>query len=138
MSETQAKAEPSHPPAPTEPKPKKRRRWRRRLLWVAGVVLSLRIGLGLCMPWILNMAVGDQLQCDYENLKMSLLTGWVEIRQLELRRKSDSEGTSRPIVALEYAELDLVSDERFAQAFCRQRLSRHYGPIKIRAELRKR
>ncbi|MGI9320836.1 MAG: regulatory protein RecX [Thiogranum sp.] len=31
---------------------------------------------------------------------------------------------------------DLVSDERFAEAFLRSRVQRHQGPMKIKAELR--
>jgi len=38
----------------------------------------------------------------------------------------------------ELAARDLVSDERFAEAFLRSRLERGQGPLKIRAQLRER
>jgi regulatory protein len=36
------------------------------------------------------------------------------------------------------AEENLVSDERFVESFLRSRIQRHQGPLKIRAELRRR
>ncbi len=36
---------------------------------------------------------------------------------------------------LELVELDLLSDQRYAESFARSRAGKHYGPVRIRAEL---
>ena len=59
----------------------------------------------------------------------------------ELRDKLARKGISAGIIAEaidSLAEEGLVSDLRFAEAFTRSRVSRLYGPLKIRAELMKR
>ncbi len=35
----------------------------------------------------------------------------------------------------ELVELDLLSDQRYAESFARSRAGKHYGPVRIRAEL---
>lgn len=58
---------------------------------------------------------------------------------LELTRKLEQQGVSGQIageVVETLAESNLVSDERFAEAVARHRVSSHYGPLRIRAELR--
>lgn len=57
----------------------------------------------------------------------------------ELSRKLAGRGVSRHLarqVSENLAEAGLVSDERFAEVFCRHRFNQHYGPQRIRAELR--
>ena len=59
----------------------------------------------------------------------------------ELRTKLSSRGyeTDEIVRTLDrLAGRDLVSDERFAEAFLRSRLERGQGPLKIRAQLRER
>jgi regulatory protein len=64
-----------------------------------------------------------------------------EYSRLELSRKLAQRGvveaTAREVVE-DLAQDGLVSDERFAEVFCRQRVERFQGPLKIRAELRAR
>lgn len=59
----------------------------------------------------------------------------------ELRRKLIQRG-SKPLIAekvvSECVEQNLVSDERFAEMYVRMRIRRHFGPLKIRGELRQR
>lgn len=55
----------------------------------------------------------------------------------KLTQRGAQAGTAREVVA-ELAAEGLVDDERFAELFARQRVERHYGPLRIRAELRSR
>jgi regulatory protein len=59
----------------------------------------------------------------------------------ELRDKLSRRGFPSGLVSETVAELEsegLVSDQRFAESFTRSRVSRLYGPLRIRAELMKR
>jgi regulatory protein len=59
----------------------------------------------------------------------------------ELRDKLQRRGVPRDIAYIavdELAEEGLVSDQRYAESFARSRIGRYQGPLKIRAELRKR
>ena len=47
----------------------------------------------------------------------------------------DAEGID--LLVEQLAEENLVSDERFVESFVRSRIQRHQGPLKIRAELRR-
>ena len=61
--------------------------------------------------------------------------------EVELSRKLTQRGVAQDIAASisgRLVETGLVSDERFAEIFCRYRFERHYGPMRIRAELRSR
>ncbi len=62
-----------------------------------------------------------------------------EYSRLELERKLiKKEFNSAQITPLldHFAQEDLQSDQRFAEAFCRFRASKGYGPFKIEVELR--
>jgi regulatory protein len=64
-----------------------------------------------------------------------------EHSQKELREKLSRKGVSSELILDTIKELvdeGLVSDQRFAEMFTRSRISRLYGPLKIRAELMKR
>ncbi|MFT5139915.1 MAG: regulatory protein [Lysobacterales bacterium] len=64
-----------------------------------------------------------------------------EHSQKELRQKLSRKGISSELILDTIKELvdeGLVSDQRFAEMFARSRISRLYGPLKIRAELMKR
>jgi len=64
-----------------------------------------------------------------------------EHARLELRRKLMQRDFPADEIdaALDRLEADgLLSDERFAEAFVRQRAGRGYGPLRIRQELRER
>lgn len=59
----------------------------------------------------------------------------------ELERKLGQRGWPGDEIVSIIAELDsegLQSDSRFAESFARQRAERHYGPMRIRSELRQR
>jgi regulatory protein len=59
----------------------------------------------------------------------------------ELKRKLVQRGAEPDIadqVVSDYAEQNLVSDERFTEMYVRMRLRRLFGPLKIRAELQQR
>lgn len=59
----------------------------------------------------------------------------------ELRRKLVQRGAKSGLaesVVSECVEQNLVSDERFAEMYVRTRIRRHFGPLKIRGELRQR
>lgn len=59
----------------------------------------------------------------------------------ELRRKliqRGVDGDTADIVVSELADQNLVSDERYAEAWARHRVMKGYGPARIRAELRQR
>jgi regulatory protein len=67
--------------------------------------------------------------------------GLREHSEKELYDKLSRKGIADAVIAQAIAELadeGLVSNERFADAFTRSRLSRKVGPLKIRAELMKR
>jgi regulatory protein len=52
----------------------------------------------------------------------------------KLARRGWSEGEIEPVVD-ELAAEGLQSDERYAESYARSRAARHYGPVRIRAEL---
>ena len=59
----------------------------------------------------------------------------------ELERKLAQRGLDRDIVEIQLGRLQeegLLSDERFAEQFVRQRVERGHGPMKIRAEMQQR
>ena len=59
----------------------------------------------------------------------------------ELKRKLVQRGAEADIanqVVSDYAEQNLVSDERFTEMYVRMRIRRLFGPLKIRGELRQR
>ena len=62
--------------------------------------------------------------------------GIEELRQKLLYRGCDSSITEKVLGDL--ADENLVSDERFTEMYVRTRVSRLFGPLKIRAELRSR
>ncbi|NIP18168.1 MAG: hypothetical protein GWM87_08430 [Xanthomonadales bacterium] len=62
-----------------------------------------------------------------------------EYSRQELTRKLQQRGVETATAEAVVGELDaegLVSDERFTESFVRSRVSRMYGPLKIRAQLR--
>jgi regulatory protein len=64
-----------------------------------------------------------------------------EYSQFELSQKLQQRGVSQSIadeLTQNLVEEGLVSDQRFAEVFCRSRISRLVGPVKIRAELKAR
>ncbi len=58
----------------------------------------------------------------------------LELGQRIYRKWPDASDVTGLLDAL--VEENLLSDERFAQAFARSRVQRHQGPLKIKAELR--
>ena len=59
----------------------------------------------------------------------------------ELKRKLVQRGVEVGLaerVVSDYAERNLVSDERFTEMYVRMRMRRMFGPLKIRGELRQR
>lgn len=59
----------------------------------------------------------------------------------ELKRKLIQRGAKSDLaesVVSDCVEQNLVSDERFADMYVRTRIRRHFGPLKIRGELRQR
>ncbi|MDX1443640.1 MAG: regulatory protein RecX [Gammaproteobacteria bacterium] len=59
----------------------------------------------------------------------------------ELERKLLQRGLANDVVELQLGQLveeGLLSDERFAEQFVRQRVERGQGPVKIRAEMQQR
>lgn len=59
----------------------------------------------------------------------------------ELKRKLIQRGAQSGLVesvVSDCVEQNLVSDERFAEMYVRTRVRRHFGPLKIRGELRQR
>ena len=59
----------------------------------------------------------------------------------ELARKLQQRGVAGDVaetVVSDLAAQNLVSDERFAEAFARQRVNKGFGPARIRGELRQR
>ena len=75
-----------------------------------------------------------------ENAAVRLL-GHREHGRLELARKLIGKGHARDVVDVvvgRLAELELVSDERFAEVFIRSRVAKGQGPLRIRSELRDR
>lgn len=64
-----------------------------------------------------------------------------EHSRVELVRKLTHKGWPEPLVEQvvdELAEMNLQSDERYAESYVRQRVSKAYGPVRIRAELAER
>ena len=64
-----------------------------------------------------------------------------EHSQLELRQKLCGKGFPMDVVSQVIADLSargLQSDSRYAEIYSRSRLSRGYGPLRIRQELRQR
>lgn len=59
----------------------------------------------------------------------------VELAARLKRKWPDADGIDELVGQLE--EENLVSDERFAESFVRSRVQRHQGPLKIKAELRR-
>ncbi len=87
---------------------KKGRRWSRRLLWILTVfivlVVILRVALWISLPWIINKTIkGYDLQCSYERLDFSILTGDAELWHMELKPADSNES----FVYIEYCKADI-------------------------------
>ncbi|NQV33532.1 MAG: DUF748 domain-containing protein, partial [Phycisphaeraceae bacterium] len=80
------------------------RRLRRVLICALGLLLVLRIALWLSLPWLLSQSAQRMgLQCVYEELNLSLLTGDMEIWHLKLM-PIDSQD---PLVDMEYCRTNV-------------------------------
>ncbi len=89
-------------------KKNKGRRWSRRLLWILTVfivlIVILRIALWISLPWIINKTIkGYDLQCSYERLDFSILTGDAELWHMELKPADSNES----FVYIEYCKADI-------------------------------
>ncbi|MEZ5989010.1 MAG: DUF748 domain-containing protein [Planctomycetota bacterium] len=61
------------------------RRWLRRLAWLAGVVVLLRVALAIAWPLVLDAVLaGAGLEVRYRDMSLSLLAGRVELDGLAL------------------------------------------------------
>ena len=58
----------------------------------------------------------------------------LELRMKLRRRGASSEVSAEAVHTLE--EDGLLDEQRYAEVYCHMRMGRHYGPLKIRAELR--
>ena len=88
------------------------RRWRRRLLKIglviAGLVILLRIGIAVALPYVIHGVLGPRLAVEYESLDLSILSGRVELSGLELRPVAESGSVAaEPVVRLDYALVDV-------------------------------
>lgn len=89
-------------------KKNKGRRWSRRLLWILSIfivlIVILRIALWISLPWIINKTIkGYDLQCSYERLGFSILTGDAELWHMELKPADSNES----FVYIEYCKADI-------------------------------
>jgi hypothetical protein len=91
---------------------KKSRRWSRRLLWILtifiAIIVILRLVLWVSLPWILNRTIKSyNLQCKYERLDFSILTGDAELWHMELKPTDSNDS----FVYIEYckAEVSLIT-----------------------------
>lgn len=65
------------------PKPVRRRRWRRRLLWLAAALVLVRLLLAISLPWLADFAVkGMGLRLAWQSASLSLFGGSLEIEGL--------------------------------------------------------
>ncbi len=86
------------------------------------------------------MTVGEGMS-DLEKVRLQAVRFLArrEYCEKELTRKLTSRGASLESaqrVVGEFRDRDMINDARFAQALVRVRMSRGYGPIKIKNELR--
>jgi hypothetical protein len=87
---------------------KKGRRWPRRLLWILTIfivlIVILRLALWVSLPWIINKTIkGYDLQCTYERLDFSILTGDAELWHMELKPTDSNDS----FVYIEYCRADV-------------------------------
>lgn len=82
----------------------------------------------------------DLSEADVRDMAVRYLSrreyGIEELRRKLIHRGSKSEMAER--IVSDCVEQNLVSDERFAEMYVRARIRRHFGPMKIRGELRQR
>jgi hypothetical protein len=86
----------------------RRRRWSRRILWVLAIfiviVMILRVAIWASLPWIINKTVkGYNLQCSYEKLSFSLLTGDAELWHLTLKPQDGNDS----LLYIEYVRVEV-------------------------------
>jgi hypothetical protein len=94
----------------------KRRRWSRRILWIVVIVIAitliLRISLWASLPWILNKTMkGYNLQCSYEKLSFSILTGDAELWHMTIKSADSNES----LLYIEYVRAEVSTTTLFAQ-----------------------
>ena len=92
------------------------RRWFRRILWIITIIIAicifLRIVLWASLPWILRKTMKEyDLQCTYEHLNLSLITGDVELWHLELKPTEDKE----LLAHVEYCRADVSMTTLFTR-----------------------
>lgn len=88
----------------------KRRKWRRRFLWLCVLAVAFRIGLAYGAAPALRFVAGMfELGCDVESIEFDVLTGEARIYGLSLWH--DDADASAPILELEYAGVDVAALE---------------------------
>jgi len=88
------------------------RRLRRAAVCILLLVLALRITLWISLPWLLNQSVRRVgLQCVYEELDLSLLTGDMEVWHLKLMPIDSND----PLVDMEYCRTNVSIRSLFSR-----------------------
>ena len=88
-------------------------------------------------------AIGTVVSTAHRNVESVAvrMLGHREHGRTEIARKLRAKGHSADVVdevVARLVELELISDERFAEGFVRSRLRRGQGPMRIRADMRHR
>ena len=84
-----------------------RRRWRRRLVWCAAILVGLRLMLPFAIPWALDKALaGSGLRAEYETLSLSLLAGECEVQNLVIAA-ADAAAGAPPLLRAGRVHVDL-------------------------------
>lgn len=99
----------SNAPTPATAAPK-RRKWRRRLLWLGVIAVVARIGLAVgAAPTLRYVAGMFDLECEVQSIEFDVLAG--EARIYGLRLWHDDADSSAPLLELEYAGVDVATLE---------------------------
>lgn len=85
-------------------------RWFRVVVLVAGVILVLRLGLGLLLSRAIDLAIAPRgLACSWEGLDLSILSGRGDVRHLTISDREKPAAKSEPetLAVIDYADFDM-------------------------------
>ena len=95
------------PSAETPQRPRRKRRWRRAVIWLLVLAVIARLLLGLLLPWIVSLALdGTGLQADWRRMDLSLSCIYLRFEGLTVQPQGAPVGND-PMLLVDDIELDV-------------------------------